>query len=94
MDDPIRHIEEMLDATARRCLRLIGTKSLTPAQYKSLSKWMYGCSNQRYTIRRRVDEHGSDELGKVLTFIAKACEVMVIIEESFLAEDGSEEEVE
>jgi hypothetical protein len=91
MDDPIRAIEDLLDATARRCLRLIGTETLTAAQYKSLSKWMYGCSNQRYTIRRRVEKHGSQELGKVLKFIAKACQVIVVIEESFLADDDPEE---
>jgi hypothetical protein len=82
MDDPIAAVEEALEETARRCLRLIVTRSLTPQQYKSLSKWMFGCLNQRYTIRGRVAKRGVDELRKVMEFAARACEVLLEIDAS------------
>ncbi len=72
MDDAITEIEHMLDETARKCLRLIVTGSLTDSQRIRLAKWMYGCGNQRFTIRERVRKRGIQELGKVLQFVGEA----------------------
>jgi hypothetical protein len=75
-------VEKALDETARMCLRLINTASLTLKQCRALSKWMYGCQNQRFNLRRRVEKHGSDELRKVKLFIARACEALLEIDSS------------
>jgi hypothetical protein len=71
MADPISAVEDALEAAGRRCLRLIGTRSLSLEQARKLAKWMFGCMNQRYTIRERVAKHGPGELKKVLKFVAK-----------------------
>jgi hypothetical protein len=82
MDDPISAIEEALEEAGRKCLRLFGTRSLSPAQSRKLAKWMFGCMNQRYTIRKRVTDFGPDELTKVLSFVAMAWEDLRAIDES------------
>jgi hypothetical protein len=79
-DSDLEGVEQALDEAARRCLRLISSGSLTRKQMQQLSKWMYGCMNQRYTIRKRVQKRGPGELGKVLTFLARACEVLIEID--------------
>jgi hypothetical protein len=71
MKDPIGAVEEALEEAGRRCLRLIVTRSLTVEQARKLSKWMFGCLNQRFTIRKRVEEYGVGELAKVLKFVSK-----------------------
>lgn len=80
--DHIDGIEKLLAETARRCLRLIGTRSLTSDPYRQLSRWMFGCLNQRFTIRERVAKRGVGELSKVLMFVARACEVLLTIDET------------
>ena len=87
MDDPIAAVEQALEETGRKCLRLIGTRSLKPEQYRVLSKWMFGCMNQRYTIRKRVEARGSGELRKVMTFIARACKVLLEIDSDSTSSD-------
>jgi hypothetical protein len=81
MNDSIAAVEKALAETGRQCLRLIGTRALKPEQYQALSKWMFSCMNQRYTIRKRVELRGRDELKKVMTFIARACEVLLEIDD-------------
>ena len=66
----------------RSCLRLIGTRSLSLEQARKLAKWMYGCMNQRYTIRGRVAKHGPGELKMVLKFVAKTWEDLQAIDEA------------
>jgi len=80
MDDLIGAVEKALDETARSCLRLIGTRSLKREQHRALAKWMFGCLNQRYTIRGRIARRGVGELTKVMTFVARACEVLLEID--------------
>ncbi len=80
--DRIAQIEALLEETARRCLRLIITRTLTRRQTRALAKWMFGCMNQRWTIRKRVEMRGEGELTKVLLFTAKAAEVLLEIDES------------
>jgi hypothetical protein len=75
--DAIGQVEHLLEETARRCLRLSGTRSLTPDQHRQLTKWVFGCLNQRFTIRERVRKRGPGELSKVLTFVARACTVLL-----------------
>lgn len=82
MGDPISAVEDALDEAGRSCLRLIGTRSLSLEQARKLAKWMYGCMNQRYTIRRRVAEHGPGELSKVLKFVARTWEDLAVIDEA------------
>jgi hypothetical protein len=82
MDDPIQAVEEMFEQAARSCLRLIVTRPLKPKEYRVLSKWMFGCLNQRYTIRSRVQDRGVRELAKALRFIAQACEVLLELDEN------------
>lgn len=81
MDDAIGRIEKELENTARKCLRLIVTRTLKPKEYAALSKWVFGCMNQRFTIRRRVKERGKAELAKVLLFIEAACRELLVIGE-------------
>lgn len=82
MGDHISDVEAALDEAGRSCLRLIVNRSLTPAQSKKLAKWMFGCMNQRYTIRDRVRSRGPGELKKVLKFVATAWEDLQVIDEA------------
>lgn len=82
MSDPIRAVEEALDRAGRACLRLIGTRELSAQQSRQLAKWLFGCMNQRYTIRRRVASRGVGELDKVLRFIGTAWAELQEIEAS------------
>jgi len=82
MGDPISAVEDALEEAGRSCLRLIGTRSLSLEQSRKLAKWMFGCMNQRYTIRGRVAKHGPGELKKVLKFVARAWEGLQAIGES------------
>lgn len=82
MEDPIGKIEALLEETGRRCMRLALTRSLTKEQNDRLIKWMFGCMNQRLTIRNRVAQRGPGELDKVLKFVAKAAETLIEIDQS------------
>jgi hypothetical protein len=80
--DPISKIEATLDDAGRMCRNLlIGEPRLTHQQVKKLTQWLYGCMNQRYTIRRRIAERGVGEFGKVLKFMAGAHAAVLEIEE-------------
>ena len=81
MGDPITAVEEALEQAGRSCLRLIGNRSLSVEQSRKLAKWMFGCMNQRYTIRRRVEDRGIGELAKVLKFVGRAWEDLRQIDE-------------
>jgi hypothetical protein len=71
MGDPIAAVEQALEQAGRSCLRLIGTRSLSLEQSRKLAKWTFGCMNQRYTIRERVEKRGPGELKRVLDFVAR-----------------------
>jgi hypothetical protein len=53
-NDPIEKVEQALSEAGRACRDLLLSQTLAPSEYKALVKWMYGCLNQRNTIRRRV----------------------------------------
>jgi hypothetical protein len=86
MDALLDEIEAKLVETARRCLRLTQTRNLSTDHNRRLVKWMFGCMNQRFTIRERVKKRGIGELSKVLLFVAKACELLMEIEPPFEGE--------
>lgn len=67
----IRAIEDVLDEAGRECLRIIVSRNLTLAEVRLLSKFMFGCMNQRHEIARRVDQRGMGELAKILEFVAR-----------------------
>ncbi|MGH7134298.1 MAG: hypothetical protein ACREHD_01075 [Pirellulales bacterium] len=77
---PIEYIEDLLAETGRKCLRVIVTRRLTHEQSASLAKWLFGCMNQRFTIRSRVEKRGTAEIDKVLEFVAQAAAAIEEIE--------------
>jgi hypothetical protein len=79
-DDPIAEVEAAFDAAGRACRNLLIREPLSHAQVKKLTQWLYGCMNQRYTIRRRVGERGAAELAKALKFVEGACRSVLEIE--------------
>jgi hypothetical protein len=86
MDDPVSAVEAALEEAGRNCLRLLGTRSLSLEQARKLAKWMFGCMNQRYTIRERVAKRGPGELRKVLKFVAQSWEDLQAIDEASKAD--------
>jgi hypothetical protein len=77
VDSSILAVQELLEETARECLRYSANHELTPAQYQKLAQFIFGCMNQRMTLPERVKKHGSVELAKVRKFIAAAAEVLL-----------------
>jgi hypothetical protein len=80
MDPSIQAVQELLDQTARQCLRYILEHDLSAAQSGKLAKFVFGCMNQKHELPSRVEKRGSGELDKVLRFIAKAAEVLLEID--------------
>lgn len=76
----IEYIEDLLAETGRKCLRVIVARRLTHEQSASLAKWLFGCMNQRFTIRNRVEKRGMAEIDKVLEFVAQAAAAIEEIE--------------
>ncbi|MGQ0636311.1 MAG: hypothetical protein ACT4QC_16990 [Planctomycetaceae bacterium] len=82
MSDDLSEIEALLEKVGRDCLRAIVSGELTPKQTKALAKWMFGCMNQRFTLRRRVQERGRGELKKLMQFMASASRLLLEIGEN------------
>jgi hypothetical protein len=80
MDSSIKLVQDLLDETARECLRFVATHKLSESQYQRLAKFIFGCMNQKHELPSRVARRGSGELGKVLEFIAAAAEVLLEID--------------
>ena len=80
MESSIEIVQDLLDETARDCLRYVATHKLTEAQYQRLAKFIFGCMNQKHELPSRVVRRGSGELAKVLDFIAAAAEVLIEID--------------
>lgn len=80
MDEAIKLVQQQLDDTARECLRYVSTHELTASQYQRLTKFIFGCMNQKHELPSRIERYGSGEIQKVLKFIAAACEVLLEIE--------------
>jgi hypothetical protein len=81
MDSSIKAVQDLLDETARECLRYVATHELSASQYQRLSKFIFGCMNQKHELPSRIERRGSGELTKVLQFIAAAAEVLLEIDE-------------
>jgi hypothetical protein len=45
MDSSIKIVQDLLDETARDCLRYVATHKLTESQYQRLAKFIFGCMN-------------------------------------------------
>ena len=80
MDPSIKAVQELLDETARECLRYVCTRELSASQTQRLTKFIFGCMNQKHELPQRIERRGSSELDKVLTFIAAAAEVLLEID--------------
>lgn len=79
-DDPsIRAIQELLDETARECLRCMSINNLTSEQNQRLAKFIFGCMNQKHELPARIERRGAGELAKVLRFVAAATEMLIEI---------------
>lgn len=79
-------IEDALDEAGRQCLRVIVTEDLTTVEMQRLSKFMFGCMNQRYEIARRVGERGVGELDKVMEFVVRTYDLIYEIDGRLQAE--------
>jgi hypothetical protein len=80
MDPAIKAVQDLLEQTARECLRYAVTHDLSPTQYRRLTKFIFGCMNQKHDLPARVRKRGSAELTKVLRFIARAAELLLEID--------------
>jgi hypothetical protein len=80
MDPSIQAVQDLLDETARECLRYVATHDLSTSQNQRLAKFIFGCMNQKFELPDRVEKRGSQELEKVLKFIAAAAEVLLEID--------------
>jgi hypothetical protein len=80
MDPSIQAVQELLDETARECLRYVATHDLSASQNQRLAKFIFGCMNQKFELPARVAKRGSQELEKVLKFIAAAAETLLEID--------------
>jgi len=74
MDPSVKAVQDLLDETARQCVRYACTHSLSAAQYRRCIKFVFGCMNQKHELPERVQKRGSKELRKVLRFVARAAE--------------------
>ena len=79
-DDPSIHaVQELLDETARECLRCMSIHNLTSAQNQRLAKFIFGCMNQKHELPSRIEQRGAGELAKVLRFVAAAVDILIAI---------------
>lgn len=83
----IQQMQDALDAVARACLRVISSRDITIAELRKLSKFMFGCMNQKYELQRRVETRGPGELDKVLEFATRALELISEIDARLAAEE-------
>ena len=79
-DASIQAIQELLDETARECLRCMSTHKLRTGQNQRLAKFIFGCMNQKHELPSRVERRGAGELAKVMRFIAAAVNVLLEID--------------
>jgi hypothetical protein len=80
MDPSIEEVQELLDETARECLRCMSNNKLTAAENQRLAKFIFGCMNQKHELPSRVERRGIGELSKVRRFIAAAVELLTEID--------------
>lgn len=80
MDEHLKRVQALLDATARECLRYLCSHDLKPEHARKLAQFMFGCMNQKFELPRRYARHGAGEFDKILRFIARAADVLVEID--------------
>lgn len=87
--DPLSAIEAAFFDAGQACRDLLLDRPLSHAHVKTLVKWLYGCMNQRYTIRGRVERYGDDQIDKATIFVARA---WAVVQEIADAENEAEGE--
>jgi hypothetical protein len=87
MDPSIKLVQDLLDETARECLRCMSTHELRTSQNQRLAKFIFGCMNQKHELPGRIERRGPAELKKVMKFVATAIELLLEIDSEH--EDGS-----
>lgn len=88
----IRAIQAALDRVARECLRTISSKDITVSEMRKLAKFLFGCMNQKFDIRRRVETRGPLELDKVVEFVSRAYEVWADVERRYAEVKGESDD--
>lgn len=76
----IQAIQSALDVVAREILRTISSQDISIAEMRKLAKFLFGCMNQKFEIRRRVQSRGPLEIDKVVEFASRAYEVWADVE--------------
>lgn len=59
---------------------------------RKLAKFLFGCMNQKFEIRRRVAERGPLEIAKVVEFASRAYEVWSDVERRYENVKGSSDD--
>jgi hypothetical protein len=80
MDSSIEAVQELLDETARECLRCMSSNKLASVENQRLAKFIFGCMNQKHELPSRVERRGARELLKVMRFIAAAVDLLAEID--------------
>jgi phage host-nuclease inhibitor protein Gam len=90
VDSLVEEIQKKFDETGRAILRFLeaNKNELTPTENVKLAKFMFGCMNQKFTIASRVQLRGSAELGKAMTFIGRAAETILKVDERLRKKEG------
>ena len=93
-NDRLAVIEAALEKTARQCLRLTADPRLSPKQHWAMAKWIFGCLNQRFTLRSRVAKRGMGEVTKVMKFIDRAFNAVLKITQDLEIDDRESQTLE
>jgi hypothetical protein len=80
MDPSVEEVQDLLDETARECLRCMSNNKLTAAENQRLAKFIFGCMNQKHELPARVRQRGAAEVVKVRKFIAAAVDLLAEID--------------
>jgi hypothetical protein len=80
MDPSIEAVQDLLDETARECLRCMSTNKLRTAQNQRLARFIFGCMIQKHELPARVERRGVGEMAKVMRFVAAAVDLLTEID--------------
>ena len=80
MDPSIEVVQDLLDDTARECLRCMSANKLTSAENQRLAKFIFGCMNQKHELPSRVERRGIAEVAMVMRFIAAAIDLLAEVD--------------
>lgn len=90
LDPSIEAIQALLDRTARALVKYGAANRLSDAQHRKLEKFIFGLMNQKMTIAARVEKRGSEELEKLLRYVAKASQAMIDVGDQLEKEESEE----